>query len=105
VRSKFMVNGWPDEELFQKTVYDLIRRARGVDRRVRAFGEMVALLWANGETAATVRLEHLWHQVCMTHIFTLFCAYPRSGFTKHPEDSLNEILSAHSKTIQHHDHL
>src|ERR1700674_4956134 len=40
---KFMVNGWPDEELFTNTVNDIITRARGNDRKVRVFGEMVAV--------------------------------------------------------------
>jgi hypothetical protein len=56
--SKFMVNGWPDEILFYKTVSDLIARANRRDRRVRAFGEMVAILWAKGHSGATVNLEH-----------------------------------------------
>ena len=63
--SKFMVEGWPDENLFNHFVNSLLARARGKnDRRVRAFGEMVAVLWAEGHNGATVRLEHLWHQFC-----------------------------------------
>lgn len=42
---KFMVNGWPDEVLFTRTVNELLARARSGGRRVRAFGEMVALMW------------------------------------------------------------
>jgi hypothetical protein len=49
------------------------------------FGEMVALLWARGQAAATVRLEHLWQQFCKEHAFSVFCAYPKAGFTKHPQ--------------------
>jgi hypothetical protein len=57
--TRFMVKGWPDDKLFTNLVTDLIMRARVNSQRVRAFGEMVALLWARGDQAATIRLEHL----------------------------------------------
>lgn len=37
--SKFMVKGWPDDTLFSRLVNELLVRARGNGRRVRAFGE------------------------------------------------------------------
>jgi hypothetical protein len=40
-----MVKDWPDEKLFASLVDYLIKRASKMGRRVRAFGEMVALLW------------------------------------------------------------
>ena len=97
--SKFMVDGWPDEGLFRQLVNQLIVRARGDGRRVRAFGEMVALMWAQGQNGATIRLEHLWHNICQTELFSLFCAYPRSGFTQNAEASIKEICATHSRVI------
>ena len=97
--TKFMVNHWPDEQLFTDFVTGLLERARANGNRVRAFGEMVALLWANGDSGATVRLEHLWHQFCQSQSFSLFCAYPKAGFTKDPYKSLTEICAAHSRII------
>ena len=41
---KFMVAHWPDDQLFNSFITDLITRARTNSRRVRAFGEMVAIL-------------------------------------------------------------
>jgi hypothetical protein len=40
-------------------------------RRVRAFGELVALLWARGDVAATVRLEFLWRQIWQKQTFSV----------------------------------
>ena len=97
--SRFMVKGWPDDELFTQIVTRLLKRARGKGRRVRAFGEMVALLWARGDQAATVRLEHLWQGLCQTEDFALFCAYPKAGFTMNVESSINEICATHSKMV------
>jgi hypothetical protein len=97
--SKFLLGGWPDDGRFRKVVSDLLTRARGNGRRVRAFGEMVAVLWAQGHNGATVRLEHLWNQFAQKEAFSLFCAYPRSGFTQDADASIREICSAHSKVI------
>ena len=97
--SKFMVNDWPDENLFMHVVSNLIFRARQQNRPVRAFGEMVAILWAEGKVGATVRLEHLWNKFCENEAFCLFCAYPRSGFTQDASESVMHICGAHSKMI------
>jgi hypothetical protein len=97
--ASFMVQNWPDDQRFSHFVEHLIRRAAMNNRRVRVFGEMVALLWARGQAAATVRLEHLWQQFCKTHSFPLFCAYPKAGFTKDPTDSFAEICAAHTQVL------
>jgi hypothetical protein len=100
VLAQFMRQGWPDEELFRTSINGILDRARGDEGRpVRAFGEMVAVLWAQGHSGATVRLEHLWHSLCREEAFSLFCAYPRSGFTKDAEESMREICAAHSKVL------
>lgn len=97
--SRFLVDGWPDEERFRSFVTELLLKARAEGRRVRAFGEMVALLWAQGHSGATVRLEHLWNTFCQQEAFCLFCAYPKSGFTQDAEASLREICEAHSRVM------
>jgi len=95
--SRFMVQDWPDEQLFRQFVQETLDAAG--ERRVRAFGEMVAVLWAEGKTGATVRLEHLWHRICQESKLSLFCAYPRIGFTKDSDDAIREICEAHSRII------
>ena len=99
VLSQFMVDGWPNEQHFKQVVSSLLARARGRDRKVRAFGEMVAVLWARGEQGATVRLEFLWHQLCHSEGFSLFCAYPRVGFTGDSANSISELCDLHSRLI------
>jgi hypothetical protein len=97
--SLFMVDDWPDEERFKETVSGLLSRAGAQGRSVRAFGEMVALLWAQGQCGATVRLEHLWHRFCQQEGFSLLCAYPKSGFTADAADSIRQICDAHSHVV------
>lgn len=97
--AQFMINGWPDENLFYHLLTNLLLRARKKERRVRAFGEMVAVLWSQGFSGATVHLEHLWTRYCQSEAFSLFCAYPKSGFTDDPNASLSKICGCHSKLI------
>jgi hypothetical protein len=97
--AKFMVDGWPDENRFAAVVSDVLERARRDGRQVRAFGEMVAVMWAKGYHGATVRLEHLWHHICQRESFALFCAYPRAGFTENASASIAQVCAAHSKVL------
>jgi hypothetical protein len=97
--SKFFVNEWPDENLFYAFVSGLIKRAQNHNRKVRAFGEMVATLWGKGHNGATVQLENLWNQLHKKDEFTLFCAYPKIGFTQDAIDSIETICSTHTKVI------
>ncbi|MCE3283682.1 MAG: hypothetical protein K0Q66_2419 [Chitinophagaceae bacterium] len=98
--ARFMVNGWPDQALFNKTVSAILTKAKKRDKKIRAFGEMVAVLWSQGLNGATVQLEHLWNEFCASQEFCLFCAYPKTGFTNGDlSASLDHICCAHSKMI------
>jgi PAS domain S-box-containing protein len=70
-------------------------------KRVRAFGEMVALLWAQGNKAAAIRLEELWNDLARTQSFALFCAYPMSAFAEPANDgiSLGDVCTCHTRVI------
>jgi hypothetical protein len=97
---KFMVNDWPDPDRFEATVMGLVARARGKQgREVRAFGEMVALLWAQGHAGATHRLEHLWDTLAHRERFPLFCAYPRWAFRDEDQAAVRQICAAHDKVL------
>lgn len=95
--SMFMVNDRPDPVLFRKFVTSLLVRSKG--RKIRAFGEMVAILWEKGLNGATVQLEHMWNEFCKSEIYSLFCAYPKSGFTNDAKASIQSICEAHTQVI------
>lgn len=100
--NSFMVNGWPDEDKFNEVISALINRAQSYNnapRKVRAFGEMVAVLWNRGMNGATVQLENLWNELHGKSDFSLYCAYPKSGFTQSPNDAIDSICRTHSKVI------
>lgn len=97
--SFFMVNNWPDEDLFIELITSVLERAQQNGQKVRAFGEMVALLWQQGFNGATVQLENLWNNLHKNDKFSLFCAYPKIGFTQDIHTSIDTICSAHTKVI------
>jgi MEDS: MEthanogen/methylotroph, DcmR Sensory domain len=96
---QFMVRGLPDEQRFRTVIGDVITRARGGNRKVRAFGEMVALLWARGNRAANVHLELIWNDLLRSQRFPLFCAYPRIGFTQEISSAIHAVCDAHTRVI------
>ena len=98
--SRFVRNGWPHEELFEVVLSDLIARAGRDGRRVRGFGEMVALLWRDGHRAATARLERLWDRFCRAKGLALICAYPNASFRPDGTASMREICEAHAQIVE-----
>jgi signal transduction histidine kinase len=98
--SKFMVDESPDAELFTERIGDIITRAVAGRPRVRIYGEMVALLWAEGNYDAAIRLEELWNDLQHKHSFALFCAYPMNGFAgEGPGQRLLDVCTTHSRVI------
>ncbi|MCA1642152.1 MAG: MEDS domain-containing protein, partial [Acidobacteria bacterium] len=98
--SRFMVDGAPDPVRFTEVIGGLIARVAGERPRVRAFGEMVALLWAEGNQDAAIRLEELWNDLGKTYPFSLFCAYPMHGFGGEQfAKPLANVCTTHSRVI------
>ena len=91
-----------DGRRFRRIVEDMLSHALGGSQRVRAFGEMVALLWQRGQHAATLRLEQLWHDLCQEKKFSLFCAYPMDLFGGNGEGMIarRELCACHSHEIE-----
>ena len=107
--SQFMVDGLPDPASFSEIIARVLVRARvaaeGENPKVVAFGEMVALLWAQGSAEAAVRLERLWNDLAHTNSFSLHCAYPRAAFAPDHEDQFLKICAEHSQVISSDDEL
>jgi PAS domain S-box-containing protein len=102
--AKFMITGQPDRERFTSVIGEVVERARKAagreGARVAAFGEMVALLWAEGKREAAIQLEQFWNSLAETHSFSLHCAYPMKGFSRrdHGEPFL-QICAEHSSVL------
>jgi len=104
-----MVGGLPDAASFSEIVTHALVRARvaaeGERPRVAGFGEMVALLWAQGNAAAAIALERLWNDLAHTNAFTLRCAYPKSDFALGHEDYFLKICGEHSHVFSTDDEI
>lgn len=96
---KFMRNGMPSETLFRESVGAVVAFAAG-KRGLRAFGEMVALLWDQGMPEAAIRLEELWNGLGKDYAFSLFCAYPMAGFKGAGQGpNFERVCGTHSRVI------
>jgi PAS domain S-box-containing protein len=100
--STVMVEGMPDEQRFRSTVGTTIENKvrKAGDARVRAYGEMVDVLWKDGNTEAAIRLEELWHDLASAHGFSLLCAYAMANFYTERLDPLYEdVCRRHTHVI------
>ena len=96
--ARFMFDGWPAESRFNAMIEELLAKAREKHPTVRAFGEMVALLWDERLYRATMRLEHIWTQLSQRESFPLFCAYPKATFDAGDPADCREVHHAHTRT-------
>jgi len=107
--ARFMTEGALDEETFRQVIGGVIAQAAyglvkdSKPRHVRAFGEMVALLWAGGDHAAAIRLEEMWNELRTSDAappFSLCCAYPMADFASEAhEQAFREICANHTQVI------
>ena len=98
--SKIMVDGLPEPESFTHIIGSTISQAAESHRHVRVFGELVALLWADGNHKAVIRLEELWNDLGLIHTFSLFCGYPTHDFSRGAYIAeFTEICNSHSRVI------
>jgi signal transduction histidine kinase len=101
--AQFMINDLPDPDLFRDRIGGVIRKAMRQCPQpvnVRAYGEMVNVLWEQGNKDAALRLEELWNELAGTHDFSLMCAYAMTHFTRESDaPMLEEICRRHSHVI------
>jgi hypothetical protein len=72
---RLMVGGMPSWHAFREVIGGLIADLRLRHPTVRAYGEMVDVLWQRGEREAAIRLEEYWNELGQLQTFSLFCAY------------------------------
>lgn len=90
----FMVHGMPNRAKFFKTIKGLLDEADNKGKPVRAYGDMVALLWEQGNKKGAMALEELWNEATRTYHFSRYCAYPHTDFQDH--DAHAQITALHN---------
>ena len=97
---RFMVSGRPDRQRFAEVVGGQLLRTHATYPRVRAFGEMVALLWAQGKSQAALQLEDLWNELLGHHPFSLLCTYSLDVLGKPANlQTVVDIAKLHGKVL------
>lgn len=97
--STFMRDGEPDAGRFKDEMCQVIREVCR-DRTgctVRIFGQMVDVLWQQGERDAAIRVEILWNQLAQTEAFSLLCGYAMGNFYK--DAQFADICAQHSHIV------
>ena len=97
----FMDNGMPDQQRFEATVGRLIGgMLEGRQDRIliRAYGEMVDVLWKDGKSRAAIRLEMMWNKLAQHYGFALLCGYSMGNFYKETT-GFEDICREHTHII------
>jgi hypothetical protein len=96
--SELMAAGKLDGAAFDRVIGTVIAAAGAGGRPVRAFGEMVALLWDDGLVSAAVRLEAMWEELGGKHPLSLFCGYRTDAVTR-DMDAFAEVCRLHGEIV------
>jgi len=103
VLATFMANGQPDPDFFKASARGTLEQlSRGRNQTIRAYGEMVDVLWKDGMTEAAIKLEMLWNRLANTHDFSLLCGYAMGSFYK--DASIDDVCSHHTHRVSDDGH-
>jgi len=99
---RFMVSGMPDPELFRRALSPLVSRVAPPEAKIPgcAYGEMVGLLWEQGDKSAAIRLEQLWNDLLKSVNATLLCGYPIDIFHENADRAeIASIVNEHFGSV------
>jgi signal transduction histidine kinase len=96
----FMIDSSPDRDRFMTTIGGVLEKVSGGDNRVRAYGEMVDLLWRDGNPEGAITLEEHWNDLGSLFTFSLLCAYPMGNFSSEAQAvDFDRVCKAHGHVI------
>jgi MEDS: MEthanogen/methylotroph, DcmR Sensory domain len=97
----FMTGDAPDADRFEASVGRVIGdvlKGRPARTLIRAYGEMVDVLWKDGKADAAIRLEMLWNMLATRYGFALLCGYAMGAFYKQT-DRFEEVCRQHTHVV------
>lgn len=98
----FMARDVLDRERFQHAVVQPVQtfiRTAGANG-VRAYGEMVDLLWKEGNVDGALQLEEWWNELQRAHRFSLLCSYAMGNFYKATHShAFDHICRQHTRVL------
>jgi signal transduction histidine kinase len=95
-----MAEGQPDRGRFREAIGAAITRSAPGPRRLWIFGEMVDVLWRDGNPTAALRLEELWNELADVYSFELLCGYSMEHFSRASHaDEFAAVCAQHARSI------
>jgi hypothetical protein len=97
--ARFLYAGMPQWVPFREIIGGAIAESRCQFPVVRAYGEMVDILWQDNQRDAAIRLEEFWNELGKLQSFSLFCAYYLDNLDARSYSGLDCICKVHSHLI------
>jgi hypothetical protein len=100
--NRFMQEGEPNKARFETIVGETLSgvRSRAVHSGIRAYGEMVGVLWKAGRFAAAARLEGFWNELLQSSDVSLYCSYPIDVLSPEFQNpAVGALLCAHTHVV------
>lgn len=104
---KFMVGGMPDGSIFKPLAGQTIQKARcgGKYPRVRWWGEMVNVLYIDGQGKASHKLEQFFDEVAHEETIAIFCSFLMDKYDPLIYDeAFGNVCGTHSHVIPARDY-
>jgi hypothetical protein len=104
---KFMKGGMPDGTIFKSLARETIRKARrgGKFPAVRWWGEMVNVLYVDGNGKASNKLEEFFDEVAHEETVSIFCSFLMDKYDPLIYDeAFCNVCRTHSNVIPTHDY-
>ncbi len=98
---RFMLDDKPCPNAFESTVGSLIGdllTKRSKHTLIRTYGELVDVLWKDGNSDAAIRLEILWNRLADRYGFALLCGYSMGNFYKQTE-RFEDVCRQHAHVV------
>ncbi len=96
----FMVNDLPDSQKFHSLMGGAMTEMNSKFPGVKAYGEMVNILWDAGNIYGTIALEKLWAELIATKKFSLLCAYSIESMCTDKEGiAFSEVCQCHTHVM------
>ncbi len=98
--ARIMSGDMPSPQRFADVVGGAVAELAKTWPRIQAFGELVAVLWEEGNSEAAYQWEALWHALINEYPLTLLCAYPIEQFAgQNGGMALAKVCHCHTRVI------
>lgn len=102
IMTDFMRGAEPDDVVFERLVNAILDHAERDERfhHVHVFGEIVNVLWRDGNKTGTLLVEELWNRLRLKRPFTLYCGFQVNETpTELLHGPMRDVLHTHTSLL------